>query len=76
MLEGKVKQVSADASENQNAAPASVAIARNKSAMSLTHKIIVDMNGQALIAQGVSGKADASCAVDSNKNRANIRNPC
>ena len=71
MLEGKVKQVSADASENQNAAPASVAIARNKSAMSLTHKTIVDMNGQ-----GASGKADASCAADSNKNRANIRNPC
>ena len=53
MLEGKVKQVSADASENQNAAPASVEIARNKSAMPLTYKTIVDMNGQALIAQGV-----------------------
>ena len=38
---------------NQTATPASVEIARNKSAMPLTYKTIVDMNGQQLIAQGV-----------------------
>ena len=53
MVQGKVRQVGADASENQTATPASVEIARNKSAMPLTYKTIVDMNGQQLIAQGV-----------------------
>ena len=53
MVDGKVRQVSADASENQNAVPQSVEITRNKSAMPLTYKTIVEMKGQELIAQGV-----------------------
>ena len=53
MIEGKVKQVGADASENQAATPGSVEVARNKSAMPLTYKTIVEMNGQELVAQGV-----------------------
>ena len=53
MVEGKVRQVSADASENQNAIPASVEIGRNKTALPLTYKTIVEMNGQELVAQGV-----------------------
>lgn len=52
MLEGTVKQVSADASENQNAATASVEIGRNKTAMPLTYKTIVEMKRQELVAQG------------------------
>ena len=53
MLDGRVRHVSADASENQNATPASVEIARNKAGMPLTYKTIVEMHGQELVAQGV-----------------------
>jgi len=53
MVEGVVHQVSADASENQNAASASVEIGRNRSALPLTYKMIVQMNAQDLVAQGV-----------------------
>lgn len=53
MVEGVVHQVSADASENQNAAAASVEIGRNRSALPLTYKMIVQMNAQDLVAQGV-----------------------
>ncbi len=53
MIEGKVRQVSADASENQNTAPAQVEIGRNKTGMPLTYKTIVDMNGQELVAHGI-----------------------
>jgi hemolysin D len=53
MVEGKVSQVSADASENQNSAGTSVEIGRNKTAMPLTYKTIVQMNVQDLVAQGV-----------------------
>lgn len=51
MVEGSVRHVSADASENQNAA-GSVEIARNRSAMPLTYKTIVEMHAQELIAEG------------------------
>lgn len=53
MVEGVVRQVSADASENQNATAASVEIGRNRSALPLTYKMIVQMNAQDLVAQGV-----------------------
>ncbi len=53
MIEGTVKQVSADASENQNATPGSVEIARNKSALPLTYKTIVQLNNTELVAQGI-----------------------
>jgi HlyD family secretion protein len=53
MVEGSVPQVSADASENQNNAGASVEIGRNKTAMPLTYKTIVQMNAQDLVAQGI-----------------------
>lgn len=53
MLEGSVRQVSADASENQNSAAASVEISRNKTAMPLTYKTIVEISAQELVAQGV-----------------------
>ena len=53
MIEGKVRQVSADASENQAATPAPVEIGRNKSGLPLTYKTIVEMKGQELVAQGV-----------------------
>lgn len=53
MLEGRVRQVSADASENQNSAVTSVEIGRNRSAMPLTYKTIVQMNTQDLTAQNV-----------------------
>jgi HlyD family secretion protein len=52
MVEGSVRQVSADASENQGAAPASVEIGRNRTAMPLTYKTIVEMKAQALMADG------------------------
>lgn len=52
MIEGSVRQVSADASENQNSGGASVEIGRNKSAMPLTYKTIVEMKTQDLLAQG------------------------
>ena len=53
MVEGSVRQISADASENQNSATASVEIGRNKTALPLTYKMIVQMNAQDLVAQGV-----------------------
>lgn len=53
MLEGSVRQVSADASENQNGATASVEISRNKTALPLTYKTIVEISAQELVAQGV-----------------------
>jgi HlyD family secretion protein len=53
MAEGKVRRVSADASENQQASPASVEITRAKSAAPLTYKTLVEMKSQDLIAQGV-----------------------
>ena len=53
MVQGKVRQVSADASENQNTNPALVEIGRNRTAMPLTYKTIVEMNAQELIAQGI-----------------------
>jgi len=53
MVDGNVRKVSADASENQNASAASVEIGRNRSAIPLTYKTIVDMNTQQLMAQGV-----------------------
>ncbi len=53
MIEGRVRQVSADASENQAATQAPVEIGRNKSALPLTYKTIVEMKGQELVAQGV-----------------------
>ena len=52
MVEGSVRQVSADASENQNSAGAAVEIGRNKTALPLTYKTIVEMNVQELVAQG------------------------
>lgn len=54
LVEGKVRQVSADASENQGATAASVDIARNRTALPLTYKTIVELDAQALMAQGVS----------------------
>ena len=53
MVEGKVRTVSADASENQNNTPASVEIGRNKTALPLTYKTIVEMKSPTLVAQGV-----------------------
>lgn len=53
MIDGSVKQVSADASENQAGAAPGVEIARNKTASPLTYKTIVEMNAQELLAQGV-----------------------
>jgi hemolysin D len=53
MVEGTVKNVSADASENQNANPAPIEIARNKSATPLAYKTIVEMKSQDLVAQGI-----------------------
>ncbi len=53
MVEGRVRQISADASENQNSATTSVEIGRNKTALPLTYKMIVQMNAQDLVAQGV-----------------------
>jgi HlyD family secretion protein len=52
MLDGSVRQVSADASENQGAAAASVEIGHNRTALPLTYKTIVEMKAQALIADG------------------------
>lgn len=49
-----MRQVSADSSENQGANAASVDIARNRTAMPLTYKTIVELDAQALVAQGVS----------------------
>jgi len=54
MLEGSVRQVSADASENQSNAGASVEIGRNKTALPLTYKTIIEMDASELVAQGVS----------------------
>ncbi len=54
MIEGKVRQVSADASENQAATQVPLEIGRNKSTLPLTYKTIVEMKGQELVAQGVS----------------------
>lgn len=53
MVEGKVRTVSADASENQNNTPASVEIGRNKTALPLTYKTIVEIKTSELVAQGV-----------------------
>lgn len=53
MVDGRVRKVSADASENQNVSSASVEIGRNRTAMPLTYKTIIDMNSQELRAQGV-----------------------
>lgn len=53
MVDGSVRQISADASENQSAGTASVEIGRNRTAMPLTYKTIVDMGSQELVAQGV-----------------------
>jgi HlyD family secretion protein len=53
MVEGRVRQVSADASENQGAGAASVEIGRNRTAMPLTYKTIVDIGSQELVTQGV-----------------------
>ena len=53
MVEGSVRQVSADASENQGAGAASVEIGRNRTAMPLTYKTIVDIGSQELVTQGV-----------------------
>lgn len=53
MLQGEVRQVSADASENQGSAAAAVEIGRNRTAMPLTYKTIVQMGAQDLVAQGV-----------------------
>ncbi len=53
MVQGTVRQVSADASENQNAGMGSVEINRNKAAASLTYKTIVEVSAQELVAQGV-----------------------
>lgn len=53
MVEGNVRQVSADASENQSSGAASVEISRNKSALPLTYKTIVEISAQELVAQGV-----------------------
>jgi len=52
MIDGSVRQVSADASENQGAAAASVEIGRNRTAQPLTYKTIVELNAQELLAQG------------------------
>lgn len=54
LVEGRVRQVSADASENQGATAASVDIARNRTALPLTYKTIVELDAQSLVAQGVS----------------------
>lgn len=48
MVEGVVRHVSADASENQGTSAASVEIARNRSALPLTYKTIVDVPAQEL----------------------------
>ena len=53
MVDGSVRQISADASENQSAGTASVEIGRNRTAMPLTYKTIVDMGSQELVSQGV-----------------------
>ena len=53
MVQGTVRQISADASENQNAGMGSVEINRNKSAAPLTYKTIVEVSAQELVAQGV-----------------------
>ena len=53
MVNGSVRHISADASENQSAGTASVEIGRNRTAMPLTYKTIVDMGSQELVAQGV-----------------------
>ncbi len=53
MIEGSVRQVSADASENQSSGAASVEIGRNKTAQPLTYKTIVEIGAQELVAQGV-----------------------
>ena len=53
MVDGAVRKVSADASENQSAAATSVEIGRNRSAIPLTYKTIIDMSHQELMAQGV-----------------------
>jgi HlyD family secretion protein len=52
MVDGSVRQVSADASENQGTPAASVEISRNRSAQPLTYKTIVELDAQELIAQG------------------------
>lgn len=53
MVEGIVSQLGADASENQGNAAAPVEIGRNKTAIPLTYKTIVQLNVQDLVAQGV-----------------------
>lgn len=53
MIDGSVRQVSADASENQGSAAPGVEIGRNRSALPLTYKTIVEMGAQDLTAQGV-----------------------
>ena len=53
MVEGSVRQISADASENQSAGATSVEIGRKRTALPLTYKTIVDVNSQDLVAQGV-----------------------
>jgi HlyD family secretion protein len=53
MLEGRVRHVSADASEPQGASPASVEISRGRSAQALTYKTLIELNTQELLAQGV-----------------------
>lgn len=54
MMQGKIKQVSADASESQaqGAGSSAVEIAKNKTSVPLTYKTIVEMSGQQLVAQG------------------------
>lgn len=49
MVEGQVTQVSADASENQSATAGAVEIGRNRSAMPLTYKTIVQLKAQELL---------------------------
>lgn len=53
MVEGQVRKVGADASENQGAAAAGVEIGRNRTAMPLTYKTIVELGAQELVSGGV-----------------------
>ncbi|MCW5575161.1 MAG: HlyD family type I secretion periplasmic adaptor subunit [Burkholderiales bacterium] len=53
MVEGSVRQVSADASENQNSGGAALETGRNRTSLPLTYKTIVEMKTQDLLAQGV-----------------------
>lgn len=53
MLEGSVRHVSADASEQQGASPAGVEISRGRSGQALTYKTLIELNTQELLTQGV-----------------------